>query len=154
MESASEHPDMTRELPANPIGSAVRSMRQHIEKGFMSADVEHRPFPHIMIENFFPADVYAEILNSNPFRVNQGREWLPRDQSSNVSANTPYFARKQLDLGGTESFVNSHGTSLVWSQIRDCFLADHWFEHLAMEKYKAYFSIRFGELIYDMSQDS
>lgn len=34
-----------------------------------------------------------------------------------------------------------------WEPIKSCFLNDHWFERLVFNKYREYFTIRFGELV-------
>jgi hypothetical protein len=34
-----------------------------------------------------------------------------------------------------------------WEPIKNCFLSDHWFERLIFNKYREYFTIRFGELV-------
>ncbi len=86
------------------LGDEIGALRRHIESRFERAELEHSPFPHVVVAGFFPADVYADILRFNPFRANAGAQWLPPEESGNVSARTPYFARKQIDLRAAHRF--------------------------------------------------
>ncbi len=125
----------------------VAALRAHIESRMAVVEVEAFPFPHMVIEDIFPADVYRQILELNPFRENRGSEWLKPEQSLNVSARTPYASRKQLDLAKEVAFEASLESRALWSDVRRCFTADGWFESLVLAKYPAYFEIRFGELV-------
>jgi len=127
----------------------VRPLRRHIENRFERAELQHSPFPHIVIGDFFPADVYAGILRFSPFRNNAGTEWLPPEESSNVSARTPYFARKQIDLATASGFEASPEATAFWARLRETFLAGNWFERLVVAKHEAYFRLRFGDLVDD-----
>ncbi len=128
-------------------GDRVQALRAHVEARFAGTDVERSPFPHLVVADFFPADVYADILRFNPFRELAGSEWLPAGASDSVSARTPYFARKQLDLLPDEPFALAPEAAAFWRLIRTCFLADEWFERLVLAKYEEYFWLRFGDLV-------
>ena len=49
-------------------------IKRHIEQRFAEAAIESRPFPHLVITDFFPADVYEKMLAFNPFIRNVGVE--------------------------------------------------------------------------------
>ena len=127
----------------------IGALRRHIEARLGSAELAHSPFPHVVAGDFFPADVYADILRFNPFRADAGAQWLPPDASSNVSARTPYFARKQIDLGGGPLREAEPAAAAFWTRIRDTFLLGNWFERLVFAKHETYFRTRFGDLVDD-----
>jgi hypothetical protein len=125
----------------------VGALRRHIEAAFDRCDVQVSPFPHLVIADFFPANVYAEILELNPFRETPGSEWLPREASSNVSARTPYHARKQIDLTPAGLPGIPQAARGLFGGLRDCILTDDWFARLVVRKYPEYFQLRFGDLL-------
>ncbi|WFC66418.1 hypothetical protein EUC41_08880 [Achromobacter denitrificans] len=121
------------------------AIRQHIEGKFASAQVEKFPFPHLIIENFFPEDVYDRILKFNPFQKNAGVEWITKKAASRLRTETPYYARKQINFHENQQFAASEDEAAFWNGIKDVFLGDHWFETLVYEKYRDFFDLRFGE---------
>jgi hypothetical protein len=134
----------------NAVQSTILDrIRAHVETKMAAAVVETSPSPHIVIENFFPDDVYAQILASNPFKQNRGEEWLSKASSSNVSSRTPYFARKQINFHKGMAFDASPEQRDFWTMLKDCFLADDWFVMLAMMSYPDYFTLRFGDLVHE-----
>lgn len=124
----------------------VEQIRQHIESKIEQATIEPYPFPHLIIENFFPEPVFAKILKYNPFKKNRGTEWLTKEKSAKIKTNTPYHARKQINLL-LNDFAVSEVEQEFWNEFRRCFIEDKWFEKLIINKYKEYFIIRFGELV-------
>jgi hypothetical protein len=125
----------------------VAALRRHIEAKLAAAPLETSPFPHLIIENFFPADVYADILRFNPFQRNAGTQWYDRKTSANTTSRTPYYARKQINFHANDAFDAPPDEQRFWTALKDCFLADTWFEELVAEKYREYFSIRFGDFV-------
>ena len=122
-------------------------LRRHIAKRIGDARLEHSPFPHLVVTEFFPPDVYAEIMRLNPFRETPGVEWLPRDASSNVSARTPYHARKQVDLRAPEIPAATPEAASFWRGIRDSLTGEDWFARLIVAQFPDYFRLRFGDLL-------
>ena len=49
----------------------VSQIRKHIELKIAQANLNPYPFPHLIIENFFPEAVFSQILEYNPFQKNQ-----------------------------------------------------------------------------------
>lgn len=131
------------------VGSPqVAALRDHIDRKLAAAVLEMSPFPHLIVEEFFPADVYAGVLRHNPFRDRPGEEWLPREASANVTTRTPYADRKQVDLRRERPDVPAESLAF-WQTIRACFLADHWFQRRIVAAYEEYFALRFGDLVKD-----
>jgi hypothetical protein len=131
------------------VSEAAGALRRHIERKLERAELNHSPFPHIVVPDLFPAELYADVLRFNPFATNPGSEWLPREQSDNVSTHTPYFARKQIDVAAGEPIGGAPGAAALWAVIRETFLAGDWFARLVAAKCDAYFRLRFGDLLDD-----
>src|ERR1700757_551528 len=100
----------------------IDNIRSHIEARVEAAELEKSPFPHLIIENFFPDDVFRRILEYNPFKMNRGEEWLSKSASANVSSNTPYHARKQINFHAGTSFDAPKEQREFWDQMTKCFL--------------------------------
>jgi len=125
----------------------VQDIRRHIELKFEAADIERSPFPHLIISDFFPQDVFEKILSFNPFKGNEGVEWLEKRASKEVSSRTPYHARKQINFHVGQPFEAAPDATAFWKEITDCFLADDWFPRLVYRKYDDFFRLRFGDLV-------
>ena len=125
----------------------LHDLRAHIEAKFAAATVDVSPFPHLVISDFLPQDVFVRLLDYNPFKVNDGVEWQSKTASHNVSSRTPYHARKQINFHKNQSFEAPASQLAFWHEIKECFLGDDWFPRLVFNKYPAYFEIRFGDLV-------
>ena len=125
----------------------INHIRNHINQKIAAAQLDLTPFPHLIIEDFFPADVYAQILAYNPFAQNAGQEWMHRGASAQTSSRTPYHARKQINFHQTETFIAAPEQQAFWHALKQVFLADTWFAQIVMQKYPDYFRLRFGDLV-------
>ncbi len=124
----------------------IGDLRAHIETKIAEAELCRYPFPHVIVENFFPDAIYRKILDDNPFKDNPGREWFPPHRAPSRTP-TPYWARKQLNFRTDWPFTTAGEGRRFWEGIRECFLMDHWFARVVFDKYKEYFVIRFGEIV-------
>ena len=100
----------------------MMNMRAHIAERIAAADLIMSPFPHLVISNFFPADVFAKVLEFNPFKDNTGEEWLSKNESREVSSRTPYYARKQINFHKDQRFDAPDNQRVFWDELKDCFL--------------------------------
>jgi hypothetical protein len=121
-------------------------LRSRIEKKISEATLERYPFPHLIIEDFFPQDVFRTILEANPFRLNAGQEWFS-EENAPKRTQTPYWTRTQINFHKDQPFEATPEHQQFWGELKDCFLKDHWFEQIVFEKYREYFVLRFGELL-------
>lgn len=136
--------------PSEGVSEGIRQIREHIEGKFRQAQLKTSPFPHLLIENFFPQTIFSSILTLNPFQQIEGEEWIKRKASEDPKRvnSTPYYRRRQINLGRSVSGLPSATYREFWQMLTDCFMGpDHWFENLIIQKYKAYFEIRFGDLL-------
>ena len=127
------------------------SIRAHIENKIQEATLERSPFPHMIIENFFPPEIFNLILEHNLFRQNKGTEWLSKSYTQKLKTSTPYYARKQINFHRDDEFVASDEAKAFWQDLKSHFLEDDWFERLIFAKYPEYFYIRFGDFVDDDS---
>jgi hypothetical protein len=127
----------------------MQDIRHHIEQKLEQATLEHSPFPHIIIENFFPEDVYAKIMGFNLFKFNTGVEWLKKIEKSSPGMRGPYHARKQINFGKDEEFAANSEALAFWDNIQQCFLQGDWFPRVIFKTYKEYFQLRFGDIVHD-----
>lgn len=128
--------------------NTINNIRLHVEKKINDAKMEEFPFPHLIIENFFPTEIYDKILRYNLFAEKPGEEWITKKKSRDLKTTTPYHARKQINLDLSLESIDKE-KSEFWKDIRDCFLNDRWFLNLIYKKYPAYFNIRFGDFVND-----
>jgi len=122
-------------------------IRKHVESKFEAASLDPSPFPHLIIENFFPDDVFNRIVEYNPFKSNIGVEWLEKKKSNHVTSRTPYHARKQINFHVDQPFTAPVDQRAFWDDLKGCFLGDDWFPALVQAKYPTFFRLRFGDLV-------
>src|SRR5689334_17891041 len=96
----------------------LQEIRSRVEEKIAAANLEVSPFPHIIIEDFFPQDVYAKIQECNPFLRNQGREWMDKKTSAQTSSRTPYFARKQINFHESDDFEALPEQRVFWNELK------------------------------------
>ncbi|MBY0303862.1 MAG: hypothetical protein K2W86_01740 [Sphingomonas sp.] len=124
-------------------------LHDHIEQKFAAAVIDNSPFPHVIIEDFFPDDIYERLVDFNPFRANVGVEWLKKADSKDVSSRTPYYARKQINFHENQAFEAPADQQAFWNEIKSLFLGDNWFPELVASKFPEIFRYRFGDLMDD-----
>jgi hypothetical protein len=128
---------------------SVAELRSHIEKKIFDQPVEWFPFPHIIIENFFPEDVYDKVLKYNLFQWSDGTRWFSgksekADAVRKINA-TPYQRRQQIYLHKRdEGFIGPEEALDFWTEIKAVFSGD-WFPKLIERRMPEYFALRFGE---------
>jgi hypothetical protein len=125
----------------------MRGLREHIGSKLSEAKLETHPFPYLIIEDFFPDDIFHKLLNYNPFQKNAGVEWQDREASADVSSKTPYHARKQINFHKNQEFNAPPTQMQFWNELKQEFLDDTWFEQAVVSKYREYFELRFGDFV-------
>jgi hypothetical protein len=103
----------------------TNEIRDHIEGRIKFADLNLSPCPHMIIQEFFPQDVYKSLLDLNLFNLEEGHPWLPGYRKWIMRTRTPYYhLRKQIDLARSLD-VSDRSYMNFWAKIRDCLLVDH-----------------------------
>ena len=126
----------------------AQRVRDHVEQKIGGATIETSPFPHLVLRDFMPDDVYEKILSLNVFHVDEGRQWMDENRSRATGTNTPYYARRQINFhkdGVLDSLTGEHAA--FWKELSSVFLADDWFPRLIIDAYRPYFDIRFGDAV-------
>jgi len=100
------------------------------------------------VSDFFPENVYARILEYNPFLLNRGRDWIAPGAMKKLRQSTPYDRRKQIDFA-TEDFTAPVAAKEFWSTLASAMLEDDCFARQVRRVYPAYFDLRFGEAMLD-----
>ncbi len=126
-------------------------LRKSIEAKISDAKLEIRPFPHLIIENFFPEEVYTQVQKFNLFKRNDGEMWMTKKGMMLNRNSTPYDHRMQINFHKNDAYEASAEEKEFWDIMKDTFLMDNWFPKLIRNKFSDYFEIRFGEAL---DQDS
>jgi hypothetical protein len=50
----------------------ANEIRDHIERKIRVADLHFKPFPHMIINDILPRDVYQAVLDLNLFKLEEG----------------------------------------------------------------------------------
>lgn len=127
----------------------IESARAYIGGRIDAAEFEYVPFPHLIIENFFPAEIYEQVLRLNPFRLAGGEEWISREKAAKAVTSTPFWMRKQLNLPLEENQVSDVEVNEFWRNISVLFHDRDWFFEVLKRKIKEYLFFRYGPLFTD-----
>lgn len=123
------------------------AIRSHIEQRFAAVPLELAPFPHLILEDFFPEAVYEQILAYNPFKYSGGKEWISKRMVRLRRLNaTPYELRKQIELDREEAPTGPDEAVAFWRTIEQVFTDDDWFLKLVYAKFPVFFQLRFGDV--------
>lgn len=126
----------------------ISKIKNHVKQIMSTTQVDVSPFPHLIIDNFFPEDVYEDILYYNLFSINKGEDWITKENSKKLKTETPYYLRKQISFNKSlDELDMSINARDFWKDIVTLFLETDWFVNLIIEKYRSYFEIRFGDII-------
>jgi len=135
------------DVSALHTSNLVDECRAWIDARLAATPIEYYPLPHVIVSDFFPDDVYREILANDPFQLIEGREWMSRDAAATLNSATPYWLRKQVKLPEETSQMPVPEQSQFWQRLSEVFLADRWFQDRIVRKFPDYFSLRYGPLV-------
>jgi hypothetical protein len=128
---------------------SVKDVRTDIAAKLQAAKLEFRPFPHLIVPNFFPIDVYNSILKYNLFEANAGEELVSKAVMAQMRLRQPYHLRKQINFHARPQIRAESAALEFWDQLANVFLDGDWFPKLVFSKFPEYFLLRFGEAVYD-----
>ena len=123
-------------------------IRRHIEMRLAGAHVDLYPYPHLIVENFFPPAVFDDMLRLNLFKKSPGVDWIARAHMAKTGNTTPYDHRKQINFHDNRGFAAGDDEVGFWQEIKKTFLGDTWFPKLVYGLFPEYFAIRFGEAVF------
>src|SRR5262249_53293168 len=125
----------------------IEALREWMAARFEVASLEYLPFPHLIVERFFPDDVYEMILQRNPFRLAEGAEWKTTAEASTMQTETLFWLRKQFRLPIEPTLLDNRETGEFWRSIYDVFHGEDWFFRLVAARFETYLLLRFGSLV-------
>ena len=104
---------------------SVERIRQHLGQAVENARLELYPFPHMLMENVWPDDIYEQIQKQNLLDkyAEQAKLWLEK----HTSTNPQYKIRKQIDLHEIKQATNNDEAHQFWRTIYDAILQDGWY---------------------------
>jgi hypothetical protein len=123
---------------------SAADLRAHIERKINEAVLDANPFPHIVIENFLPDEVFESVLKYNLFQYNAGRQWLSKRMMRLRRLTTPYDHRLQINFKRGEVHEGPAEALAFWDTLEQVFVGDTWFPKLICSKFPWYFQLRFG----------
>ena len=121
----------------------IETIRAHIADRIDASALKMKPFPYLVIEEFFPKEIFDMLLEHNPFSHDEGKEWISKKAQLLTKNKTPYHLRNQINFYENQEF-DSEETKKLWETIQRVFLEDYWFVELIHKKFPEYFDIRFG----------
>jgi aryl-alcohol dehydrogenase-like predicted oxidoreductase len=133
---------------AEAIDPRIAELRHHIRRKLLVTPTALFPFPHMIIEHFFPKEVYENILRFNLFQWNDGVPWfsdfVEEQPRFNKVNSTPYQRRTQIYIDRLEETSCPPEALDFWKMIGGVFSGD-WFPRLVESRYPEYFAFRYGE---------
>jgi hypothetical protein len=120
--------------------------RAWIEERMGATELCYTPFPHMIVEEFFPHDLYRQILELNPFVQNKGHDWISQEEASQLQSETPYWLRKQIKITSAMEEIREPHMKILWGIVHAVFNDDDWWFNLVRRLFPTYFAIRFGTL--------
>ena len=122
----------------------IETIRAHIADRIDASALKMKPFPYLVIEEFFPKEIFDMLLEHNPFSHDEGKEWISKKAQLLTKNKTPYHLRNQINFYENQEFDSPEETKKLWETIQRVFLEDYWFVELIHKKFPEYFDIRFG----------
>jgi hypothetical protein len=121
---------------------SVETIRQHFAARLAAAELLERPFPHLVVTDALPADVYEQVLERNPFTNDPGTRYGDPRWTRQLRFPTEFQHRFQHDLHPRERTLQLQ----PWADIGDAFSDTGFIGRLLADRYPAYFSLRFGDI--------
>jgi hypothetical protein len=139
---------LAHELPKPPPPPQMVHIKEitrtWIEERIAASPVCYDPFPHIIIEEFFPPDLYRQFLELNPFTQNKGEDWISQADASQLESKTPYWLRKQIKITGAMEEIRDIRMRIIWGIVYAVFNEEDWWFNLVRRLFPLYFAIRYG----------
>lgn len=122
------------EAPASPRAASgtLADIEQHVSYQIANAPVRAYPFPHLYVENVFPEDFYAELLD----RLPELSSYQCIEQGGTVKKTGAYAARHVCRL------PEATRGDAFWDELSGWMLGDA-FMHLVLEKFRPEVEARF-----------
>ena len=127
---------------ATTDSAAVERIRAHFADELARATLQMSPFPHLVLPDALPADVFAQVLADNPFSTDPGIAFGTTPGMMRVKY--AHSFDKRFDIGLDPA---SAAPAPVWDAVAEAFGDGTWLYEVLAERFPAYFSIRFGDAL-------
>jgi hypothetical protein len=128
----------------------LREAKSHIQDAVLGATLCMSPFPHAVVDQVFPAEIYEKLVQFNPFKRNSGTEWISKRRRHAYDENSASARRLQIDFHRGEYFEAEENEKKFWLEIADLFLHDNFFPSILYDLFPVYFELRFGDAVNDV----
>jgi hypothetical protein len=122
--------------------SDVSTIRSRFAERLSASSLEMLPFPHLVVSDVLPDDVYSAVLADNPFGRQAGAAFADPSWASRLTFETAYDKRFHIDL----ALEAGEPTGSVWENIGAAFGDTRWLGQVLRERFPDYFSLRFGDI--------
>ena len=119
----------------------VAEIRAHFADQLAHADLHHSPFPYLVLPEALPPALYEQVLAENPFQSDPGRSFGDRPWMSRLRYRHHFDKRFDIDLSAGAA------PAPPWDAISRAFTEGPWLYEVLVERFPAYFSLRFGDAV-------
>ena len=120
----------------------VDDIRDHFVARLDAATLVMHPFPHLLLTDALPAEVYASVIADNPFTANPGVRFGDPSWTSRLRFTHYYDYRFQHDLCAGSRTLDQE----PWSLLGDAFDNAAWLGPTLRDRFPEYFDLRFGDI--------
>lgn len=120
----------------------VDRIRQQFQAQLRAAELVHWPFPHLVLRNVLPGDLYVALVDANPFEIDPGRRFGHPSWTSRLDFPHFYDHRFQHDLHPDRRTLPPS----AWDAVGDAFSDPTWLGPILRARYPEFFELRFGDI--------
>ena len=121
---------------------SVEEIRGHFVRRLQLAELEMWPFPHLLLTEVLPPEVYREALANDPFDAEVGEPFGDPSWTSKLRFRAHYEHRFQHQLNPEERTIRQD----PWSRFGDAFADPRWLGPVLRDRFRSYFDLRFGDI--------
>lgn len=122
--------------------AGVDDIRTHFVRRLRAAELVMRPFPHLLLTDALPSDVYEAATSADPFAGDPGAPFGDPAWTSKLRFPQFYDRRFQHDLGRSSRTLHCE----PWRTIGDAFSDPAWLGPVLRDRFPEYFELRFGHI--------
>lgn len=117
----------------------MQTIRHHIQQRIAQAELHIDPFLHFEIDDFWPQDIYQQMLEHNLFKTSdiKAQPWLAKYSNTNPN----YALRTQIMLSACQPGPANED---FWIMIKQVLLEDCWYVTQIANRAQQFFSHMYG----------
>lgn len=122
--------------------ASIEEIRAHFVRRLHAAELEMWPFPHLLLTEVLPLEVYEAALSNDPFTDDSGEAFGDPTWTSKLRFKTYYEHRFQHQLNPDERTCGVQ----PWAMLGDVFADPSWLGPVLRDRFPTYFDLRFGDI--------